>query len=525
MTSAYRKYQYNLQKQIINAQRDLGMLVALPGMAGHVPVVFPRIFPNASFNPLSKWNRFSDRYCCPQFLDSTDDAFQKVSSMFISEVIKSYGTDHIYFVDPYNEVTPTRSDASYISEISRKIYESIANVDPKGVWMLQGWFFVNEAYFWNSNLKKAFLTAVPMGKLLVLDLHSELAPQYEGTSSYYGQPFIWCMLHNFGGTLGMHGSAHIVNTRIQLARDMENSTMVGVGITPEGINQNYAMYELALERAWHDSNFDLKLWFQMYATARYAAEDSDCTTSWLLLLRSVYNYIGLESLHGKYIIARRPSIKLTPITWYNTTDVKNALQYFLNAKVPKTSLYAHDLIDLTRQYFQNLFDKIYEKLISNFNNKDINNVTDISNVMLELLTDLDEILRMDEKFLLGKFLASVKLLASNPLEEELYEFNARNQITTWGPNGEIADYATKQWAGMVGDYFHSRWALFFEVLKDALSSKKRYNENQFRRKVFNEVENPFTINRKVYKSRADKFSLERVRGLVEKWKQFDDTIG
>lgn len=392
--------------------------------------------------------------------------------------------------------------------------------------MLQGWFFVNEAAFWNSKLKKAFLTAVPTGNLLVLDLHSELAPQYEGTNSYYGQPFIWCMLHNFGGTLGMHGSAHIVNTRIQLARDMENSTLVGVGITPEGINQNYVMYELALERGWHSSNFDLKQWFQLYSTVRYATENSDCFTAWLLLLRSVYNYKGLESLHGKYIIARRPSIKLKPTLWYNTSDVKDALQYFVGAKVPATPLYAHDLIDLTRQYFQNVFDKIYKELISNFNEKHINNVTEVSKVMLDLLTDLDEILRMDEKFLLGKFLASAKLLASNPLEEELYEFNARNQITTWGPNGEIVDYATKQWAGMVGDYFYSRWALFSEVLKGVLSSsKRRYNENQFRRKVFNEVENPFTINRKVYKSRADKFSLKRIRKLVEKWKQFDDIIG
>jgi hypothetical protein len=29
----------------------------------------------------------------------------------------------------------------------------------------------------------------------------------------------------------------------------------------------------------------------------------------------------------------------------------------------------------------------------------------------------------------------------------LYEYNARNQITLWGPLGEIVDYANKQWAG------------------------------------------------------------------------------
>jgi hypothetical protein len=33
-------------------------------------------------------------------------------------------------------------------------------------------------------------------------------------------------------------------------------------------------------------------------------------------------------------------------------------------------------------------------------------------------------------------------------EKQLYEYNARNQITLWGPRGEIVDYANKQWAGM-----------------------------------------------------------------------------
>ena len=34
-------------------------------------------------------------------------------------------------------------------------------------------------------------------------------------------------------------------------------------------------------------------------------------------------------------------------------------------------------------------------------------------------------------------------------EKLLYEYNARNQITLWGPDGQIVDYANKQWAGKV----------------------------------------------------------------------------
>ena len=47
--------------------------------------------------------------------------------------------------------------------------------------------------------------------MIVLDLQSELSPLYERLHSYYGQPFIWCMLHNFGGTLGLYGAVEYVN--------------------------------------------------------------------------------------------------------------------------------------------------------------------------------------------------------------------------------------------------------------------------------------------------------------------------
>lgn len=47
--------------------------------------------------------------------------------------------------------------------------------------------------------------------MIILDLQSEEFPQFDRLQQYFGQPYIWCMLHDFGGTLGMFGSASIVN--------------------------------------------------------------------------------------------------------------------------------------------------------------------------------------------------------------------------------------------------------------------------------------------------------------------------
>jgi len=56
-----------------------------------------------------------------------------------------------------------------------------------------------------------------------------------------------------------------------------------------------------------------------------------------------------------------------------------------------------------------------------------------SELFLDLLVDLDTLLASDEHFLLGPWLEDAKALGVDEKERELYEYNARNQISLWGP--------------------------------------------------------------------------------------------
>ena len=49
---------------------------------------------------------------------------------------------------------------------------------------------------------QGLISGVPTGALVMLDLYAEVQPQWARTEGFYGAPFIWCMLHNFGGNLG-----------------------------------------------------------------------------------------------------------------------------------------------------------------------------------------------------------------------------------------------------------------------------------------------------------------------------------
>ena len=45
---------------------------------------------------------------------------------------------------------------------------------------------------------------------MLLDLASELTPIYSRTEGYYGHPFIWCMIENFGGNTRLYGASQSV---------------------------------------------------------------------------------------------------------------------------------------------------------------------------------------------------------------------------------------------------------------------------------------------------------------------------
>ena len=38
-------------------------------------------------------------------------------------------------------------------------------------------------------------------------------------------------------------------------------------------------------------------------------------------------------------------------------------------------------------------------------------------------------------------------------EKDLYEYNARNQVTLWGPTGNILDYGCKHWSALTKHYY------------------------------------------------------------------------
>ena len=171
---------------------------------------------------------------------------------------------------------PPSRNAADLARASGRVWsfiESSFGRENPAVWVMQGWFFLSGG--WSAEEGHAYLSGVPTESTLVLDLMSEVDPQYwviADQRPYFGRPFVWNMLHNFGGSMGLFGSAQNVLTGLTNLSSVGN--LFGVGVTPEGTLQNYPMYELALELAWYDLSLSsVEKWFDDYAIRRYDLKD------------------------------------------------------------------------------------------------------------------------------------------------------------------------------------------------------------------------------------------------------------
>ncbi|XP_029429873.1 alpha-N-acetylglucosaminidase [Rhinatrema bivittatum] len=492
--------QLYLQYRILGRMRSLGMMPVLPAFAGHMPRGILRVFPNVNVTRLGGWAGFDCTYSCSYLLDPEDAMFQVIGALFMKELTREFGTDHIYNADTFNEMCPTSSDPTYLSGISAAIYKSMTAVDPDAIWLLQGWIFFNSPSFWKPAQARALLLGAPLGKIIVLDLFAETAPVYLRMESFYGQPFIWCLLHNFGGNHGMFGSVESINNGPFAAMNFPNSSMVGTGLTPEGIEQNDMIYELMNEIGWSDKAFNLSQWITWYAVRRYGSQNAQAVTAWHLLLRSVYNCTVLWKNHNQNPLVHRPHLKMNTNVWYNRSDVYEAWRLLQNAsaELAGSPTFLYDLVDITREAVQQLVTQYYLEIQQAYVAQSLPDLLTVGGVLVyDLIPELDALLSSQTHFLLGRWLQEARTMATSEQEAALFDMNARNQLTLWGPTGNILDYANKEFGGLVGDYYGMRWGLFVSSLVESLNTGKPFHQDEFNQVVF-QVEKGFIYNQKQY---------------------------
>ncbi|XP_076439884.1 alpha-N-acetylglucosaminidase-like isoform X1 [Babylonia areolata] len=512
-----------LQHQILRRMRDFGMIPVLPGFAGHVPRAIVRLYPEVNVTRLRQWGHFNSTYSGTYLLDFNDPLFGKLGSRFIQLMESEFGVDHVYNADTFNEMLPKSNSTEYLATAGRAVYDAMRNADPDAVWLMQGWLFINRG-FWKGPQINALVNSVPKGRMIILDLISELNPQYVRSQSYYGQPFIWCMLHNFGGTMELYGALDNVNQGPSYGRHfMANSTMVGLGLTMEGIFQNEVMYEFMMENAWRPQPRNITAWISAYPKKRYGFTSPEIDQAWQLLKPSVYNCTKGHADFDDVLITRRPrtDYDIHSDLWYDPNQLLKAWDNLLLGadQFSPNSLFLYDLVDVTRNSLQIYSLMYYTELIYAFKHNDTVVVKKMGMKMVDLLSDMETLLASDSHFLLGRWVRDAVSYASDESDALLLQNNARNQITIWGPHGNIVDYASKQWAGLFKDYYVPRWTLFADYLVQVINNKTKFNAGKFNQQVLQKVEIPFTFVQDLPPTEPSGDSVAIVKEIHTKYRQ------
>jgi alpha-N-acetylglucosaminidase len=523
LPESFMKRQETLQKKILARQRALGMTPILPAFTGHVPPSFTKKFPSAHLKK-TNWQGFPDVY----ILDPDDSMFTVIGKKFTAEMINTFGTDHLYSADTFNENTPPTNDSLYLDGISKKVYQSMSDVDPKAMWIMQGWMFSYSAKYWQPTQIKALLNAVPDDNMIILDLYSESKPMWNKTEAYYRKPWIWCMLHNFGGNISLYGRMNnVANDPVNAKNDPNSGKMVGIGLTPEAIEQNPVIYELMLEHAWNNESINLDEWLRSYSQRRYGAKNEWAEKAWIILKNTVYNG-GISSGGPESIIVSRPTLKAFT-RWANTRksyqprDLVPALTNLLQAAkdLKKSEGFQYDLVDVTRQVLANYADTLQRQFIQSWTQKDTTAFKTQSQQFLGLIDDLDKLLATKKDFLLGQWLNAAKRWEQSPAEKGLYERNARNLITLWGDkNSVLHEYSNRQWSGLLTGFYKPRWQQFFNRMMTQARQGKNFEEANFEEDIKNWEWN-WVNGREIYPDRAAGDPVATA-GLL--WNKYKDRI-
>ncbi|MBO7239361.1 MAG: alpha-N-acetylglucosaminidase [Bacteroidaceae bacterium] len=492
---AWYARQKALAKQICDRQRELGMQPVLPGFSGMVPTNFQTKTGVAC--DAGKWCSF-DR---PKIVLPSNERFAEIAADYYKCLAEVMGESQYYSIDPFHEGGSINGgEEQDYKDAYKAIYDAMEAAKPASQWVIQQWQWSH------NNFQKYSLTAVPAGRLIVLDLFSDGRPEFELYRGYDPQEAVFCAVPNFGGRSGLMGRLNNVAENYFKFKSQYPNNIKGIAAAPEAIEQTPIAYDLVFQLPWMGSKPDVKEWVKNYATARYGVENAEAQAAWDLLRQGPLNY-GADAIQGPVedVWAARPNLDANAAsTWGSTLSKKHGSNVRPDATYTKerqqmlieatykllaqngaitgdinVSNYNYDIVELGGAV---MADYAHYLLLGIKAAKEAAGdafVTDEKyiarkNAFLALIADVDEFKGTNLNFRLGKWTqeardaaAEAVALGATSANADWYEYNnARTLITTWGDyaqnnSGGLRDYSYRSWQGLLKDYYLPRWEYYF----------------------------------------------------------------
>lgn len=452
-----------LARQIVGRMKEFGMEPVVPGYSGMVPGDSGRKLGLSVKDP-GLWCGFTR----PAFLQPEDKDFDIIADIYYDEVQKIYGDVRYYSMDPFHEGGNT--EGVDLCRAGRKILDAMKRHHSESRWVVQSW---------QENPRSEMIDSLPAGDLVILDLQSENVPGWlRRSGGYGGHDWIFCMLHNFGGNVGLYGKMQaLIDNYYDKA--VGERGLRGVGLTMEGIENNPVVYDLLCDIPWNRHKIDLDKWISDYITARYGGHDTLADSAWRILVKTIYNCPADSIQQGTHesVFCARPSDNPRQVsTWSSPTDYYDG-EYIVRAarllagasdKLADNANFRYDLVDVTRQAVAERGRMVSRRIMDAVRRNDKVAYRMESQEFMRLIEQQDRLLGTISDFRLGRWLDWARSCGVSQEEKDRWEWNARVQITTWGPReasdkGGLHDYAHREWQGLLSDFYLPRWKMWFDA--------------------------------------------------------------
>ena len=509
---SWYEQQEALQKKILKRMREYGIKPVLPGYSGMVPHDANKKLGLNVTEP-ALWNGFTR----PAFLMPTDSRFAEIAALYYKELEKLFGKADYYSMDPFHELE-NAEDVDF-DAAGKAVLNAMRKANPKAVWVIQGW---------TENPRPEMIKNMKNGDLLILDLFSECRPMWgipsiwKRDKGYEQHDWLFCMLENFGGNVGLHGRLDQLLNNFYLTKNNPLAEhLKGIGLTMEGSENNPMMFELMCELPWRPEKITKEAWLKEYLAARYGVKDEKIEQAWEILANGIYNCPFGNNQQGPHesIFCGRPSMNNFQVSswskmenYYDPTSTEDAARLMLEVadKYRGNNNFEYDLVDIVRQALSDRGRIVYNQAIADFKSFDKRSYARHSKEFLDLLLAQDRLLATCSEFRVGRWINQARSLGNTPEEKDLYEWNARVQITTWGnrtcaDEGGLRDYAHKEWNGILKDFYYKRWEAWWKMLQGVLDGGEMQEIDWYA------MEEPWTLQHNPYKTEAEGDCIDTAR--------------
>lgn len=463
MTADLLAERAELAARVVDRAAELGITPVIPGYFGTVPTDFASRNPGANVVEQGTWSSYQR----PAWLDPTSALFGEVAADFYrisSELIGDVGA---YKMDPLHE--GGRPGDVSVPGAAAAIETALQKAQPGALWVLLGW---------QSNPSTALLSGVvDKSNLLIVDGLSDTVATLNRETRWPGVPYAFGSIYNFGGNTSIGAISTVWLDRYFTARDKPGSSLTGVAILPEGFYNNPAAYELMSELPWMDAKPDHAQWFRDYAQGRYGT--TDASAAWDIVSSTAYAMapIGTHSESHDSLFAAQPSLTTTKarsccaqgVVRYDMAKFATALPALIAAapSVVQKAAYDYDLTDITRQVIANQSRDLLPQINAAYLARDLEKFDELTQTWMASLQQLDEVLATNVDFMLGSYVERAEAQNSG-----IGRYDLQNLLTTWGTRASFSlhDYANREWQGLVGDFYASRWEQYFDTLRPVIET-------------------------------------------------------